>query len=43
MNQETSHWSEISEEELEDIVREIRILTPNIGERRLLGVERSKG
>ena len=42
MNQETSQWSEISEEELEDTVREIRILTPNIGERRLLGALRCR-
>ena len=42
MNQETSQWSEISEEELEDIGREIRILTPNIGERRLLGALRCR-
>ena len=31
-----SQWSQISEEELENIVEEIRTITPNIGERRLI-------
>lgn len=42
MNDETSQWSEISEEELDNVVREIRTLTPNIGERRLMGALRCR-
>ena len=40
MNEETSQWSQIFEEELENMVKEIRTLTPNIGECRLVGAIR---
>ena len=42
MNEETSQWSQISEVELENTVKEIRTLTPNIGERRLVGALRCR-
>ena len=42
MNDEISQWSQISDEELDNIVGEIRRLTPNIGERRLVGALRCR-
>ena len=43
ITEETSAWSTVTDSELEEIVQDIRRFTPNIGERRLLGVLRSRG
>ena len=42
MSENSSQWSQMSMEELEDVVKDIRKLTPNIGERRLMGAIRSR-
>lgn len=36
-------WSTITDDELERLVQDIRNITPNIGERRLMGALRSRG
>ena len=43
INNEQRSWSDISDEQLESTVQDIRKVTPNIGERRLVGALRSRG
>lgn len=42
LSNESSQWIPISDEELDSIVREISKITPNLGERRLMGAIRSR-
>ena len=42
-DQEESSWTQISDSDLENIVKEIQELTPNIGQARLVGALRSRG
>eukprot|EP00794_Sanderia_malayensis_P001565 gene1565-1725_t len=43
LEEDLPEWSQLSDEELDGVVQEIRTLTPNIGERRLVGALRSRG
>ena len=43
ISEQVTKWSTISDDQLESVVQDIRNMTPNIGERRLMGALRSQG
>lgn len=43
LDDDSENWTALSDSQLEDAVKEVRSITPNIGQRRLLGALRARG